>query len=228
MQLVYAVFEFVVFLFSVSCHECAQAWMASRLGDQTARLQGRITLNPMQHIDLIGTLLFPAIMLLGPFFGLGGGIVLGWGKSTPVTLRNFKRITRDDNLTTAAGLAAHLLLALAACVFLVVLNHVVPADGFQGAFRNDFIASSAPQALGELAGLTIEVNLALFFFNLLPIPPLDGSRILRNMLPYNSLETFDQIARFSAILIFILGRYWVGFFLGLTLPIVSAVLSRLF
>jgi Zn-dependent protease len=227
MQLVYAVFEFVVFLFSVSCHECAQAWMASRLGDQTARMQGRLSLNPMQHIDLIGTLLFPAITLLGPFFGFGGGVVLGWGKSTPVILRNFKRITRDDNLTTMAGLAAHLILAVLGSIFLVVLGHVVPENGFQGSFGSGVIVSSAPQALGELAGLTIEVNLALFFFNLLPIPPLDGSRILRNMLPYNSLETFDQISRFSAIIIFIVGRYWVGFFLKLTLPIVFAILTRL-
>jgi len=99
-----AVFEFVLLLFSLSFHECAHAWMASRLGDQTARLQGRITLNPMYHIDPIGTLLFPALVIFGPFIGFSffSGFLIGWAKPTPVITRNFKKIVRDDNLTTLA------------------------------------------------------------------------------------------------------------------------------
>jgi len=227
MQLVYAVFEFAVFLFSVSCHECAHAWMASRLGDQTARLQGRITLNPLNHIDPVGTLLFPAIMLFAPLFMFGGGgLALGWGKPTPVMTRNFRNITRDINLSTAAGLAAHLVLVLLALVFLVVLNRVLPEDGFQGDLANEIFLNSAPQALIMLAVLAIKVNVTLFLFNLLPIPPLDGGRILRNLLPYSALETFDQISRFSAVVSCIVGAFWVNLLLDPALRVVFAILNR--
>ena len=188
-----AVFEFVLLIFSLSVHECAHAWMASRLGDQTARLQGRITLNPMYHIDPIGTLLFPALMIFGPFIGFGflGGFLIGWAKPTPVITRNFRKIVRDDNSghTGRAGLE--------------------PAVWLWPLCRAGRHHSSLPKATVVLAGvhcrlqatgplflsafvllcqLAILVNLSLFFFNLLPIPPLDGSRIVRNMLPYNAVQ----------------------------------------
>ena len=110
-----AVFEFVLLLFSLSFHECAHAWMASRLGDQTARLEGRITLNPMYHVDPIGTLLFPALIIFGPFIGFSffSGFLVGWAKPTPVITRNFHKIVRDDNLTTLAGPVSNLVLVLA-------------------------------------------------------------------------------------------------------------------
>ena len=122
LQLVIAVYEFVILLFSLSFHECAHAWMASRLGDQTARLQGRVSLNPIRHIDPLGTLLFPALMIFGPVFGMGGaGMMIGWAKPTPVITRNFKNIRRDDNLTTLAGPASNLILVLGAFLVLAVL-----------------------------------------------------------------------------------------------------------
>src|SRR5271166_1397096 len=123
-----AVFEFVILIFSLCVHECAHAWMASRLGDQTARLQGRITLNPMYHVDPVGTLLFPGLMIFGPFFGLSffGGMLVGWAKPTPVITRNFRKIVRDDNLTTLAGPVSNLLLVLAALVVLAIEIHSVP------------------------------------------------------------------------------------------------------
>ena len=109
---VIGIFEFVLLLFSLSFHECAHAWMASRLGDQTARLQGRITLNPMYHVDPIGTLLIPALAIFGPFIGFTffSGFLIGWAKPTPVITRNFKKIVRDDNLVTLAGPVSNLLL----------------------------------------------------------------------------------------------------------------------
>ena len=127
-----AVFEFVLLLFSLSVHECAHAWMASRLGDQTARLQGRVTLNPMYHVDPIGTLLFPALMIFGPFIGFGflGGFLVGWAKPTPVISRNFRNFVRDDMLVTLAGPASNLLLALVAFLVLAVVSIAVP-DGRQ-------------------------------------------------------------------------------------------------
>ena len=125
-----AVFEFVLLLFSLSVHECAHAWMASRLGDQTARMMGRISLNPMDHVDPIGTLLFPALMIFGPFIGFSffSGMLMGWAKPTPVITRNFRKIVRDDNLVTLAGPASNLLLVLAAFLVLVVIAVAVP-DG---------------------------------------------------------------------------------------------------
>jgi Zn-dependent protease len=197
-QLVIALFEFVILLFSLSVHECAHAWMASRLGDQTGRLEGRISLNPTRHIDPIGTLLYPALMIFGPLIGFGGGgIVLGWGKPVPIITRNFKKITRDDNLTALAGPAANLLLAFAASAVLVVLILAIPGGNGAviGAIQGQIFlgAASAPQAIAMLGWLAVKVNLGLIFFNLLPIPPLDASRIVRNLLPYNSLNTFDTI-----------------------------------
>jgi Zn-dependent protease len=113
-----AVFEFVILIFSLCVHECAHAWMASRLGDQTARLEGRITLNPLYHVDPLGTLLFPALMIFGPLFGFSmfGGMLIGWAKPTPVITRNFRKIVRDDNLTTLAGPVSNLILVAVAFI----------------------------------------------------------------------------------------------------------------
>jgi Zn-dependent protease len=222
-QLVIALYQFVILLFSLSVHESAHAWMASRLGDYTARLEGRITLNPMRHIDPIGTLLYPALMIFGPLIGFGGsGTVFGWGKPTPVITRNLKKITLYDNLIAIAGPVANLLLAIAAFVVMLVLILAVPAtrDAVNGVN-----ADSAPQAVVLLLWLTIQVNLALFFFNFLPIPPLDASRIVRNLLPYNALNTFDAIGRFGFVVIFILGRFVVSFFMRPTMAVVSGVLA---
>ncbi len=123
-----AAFEFVILIFSLCVHECAHAWTASLLGDQTARMQGRVTLNPMAHVDPIGTLLFPAIMIFGPFFGLSlfGGMLVGWAKPTPVITRNFRHITRDDNLVTLAGPASNLLIVVVAFIALAVMALSVP------------------------------------------------------------------------------------------------------
>ena len=102
--------------------------MASRLGDQTARLEGRITLNPMYHVDPVGTLLFPALIIFGPFIGLNffSGFLIGWAKPTPVITRNFKKIVRDDNLTTLAGPVSNLILVLLAFCGLAILSVVIP------------------------------------------------------------------------------------------------------
>src|SRR5208283_4604631 len=122
------VFEFVLLIFSLSVHECAHAWTASMLGDQTARLQGRITLNPMYHVDPIGTLLFPALIIFGPFIGFNffSGMLIGWAKPTPVITRNFRKIVRDDNLTTLAGPVSNLLLVLVAFLVLALVSVAVP------------------------------------------------------------------------------------------------------
>ena len=193
------VFEFVLLIFSLSVHECAHAWTASFLGDQTARLQGRVTLNPAYHVDPIGTLLFPGLVIFGPFIGLSmfSGMLVGWAKPTPVITRNFRKIVRDDNLTTLAGPASNLLIAFIALIVLAVISIAVPGGHelvlsiFTGGVGVGVPA--AVPAFVLLAILAIEINLSLFFFNLLPIPPLDGSRLIRNMLPYNAVQVYDRI-----------------------------------
>jgi Zn-dependent protease len=219
-----AVFEFVLLIFSLSFHECAHAWMASRLGDQTARLQGRITLNPIYHVDPVGTLLFPALMIFGPLIGGGmmGGYLVGWAKPTPVITRNFKNIVRDDNLVTLAGPVSNLLLAL--CGFLGLVAIILFTRNLQ--VEQETLNSNIG-ALATLCQLAIVVNLALFFFNLLPIPPLDGSRILRNLLPYNSLNWLDRMGIFSYILMIFVGGPVVRFFLRPTMGLVYFALSRI-
>jgi Zn-dependent protease len=222
-NLIIAIFEFVLLIFSLSVHECAHAWMASRLGDQTARLQGRITLNPMYHVDPIGTLLFPALMIFGPLFSGGamGGFLIGWAKPTPVITRNFKNLVRDDTLVTVAGPASNLLIALVA---FVGLAGIIIAEGHlpeQGSLATNV------QALEVLCELAIQVNLALFFFNLLPIPPLDGSHILRHWLPYNALHAYDNIGMFGYVLMIFVGGPIVRFLMGPTLGVVYFVLNRI-
>ncbi len=210
------VFEFVILLFSLSVHECAHAWTASRLGDHTARLQGRVTLNPIPHIDPLGTLIFPALVIFGPLVGLRFPFLLiGWAKPTPVITRNFKKIVRDENLVTLAGPASNLILALAAFLGLIVTSIAIPGgrallrSTLQGGLMIN--GPSEVQALVVLALIAIEINITLLFFNLLPIPPLDGSRLLRNMLPYNAAMQYDRIPGWiSYVLMIVFGGIVLG------------------
>ena len=225
------VFEFVLLIFSLSVHECAHAWTASFLGDQTARLQGRVTLNPAYHVDPIGTLLFPGLVIFGPFIGLSffSGMLVGWAKPTPVITRNFRKIVRDDNLTTLAGPASNLLIAFFALIVLTVVSIAVPGghELVLSIFTSG-VGVGVPAALPAfvlLAILAIEINLSLFFFNLLPIPPLDGSRLIRNMLPYNTVQVYDRIPIWVSYLFMIfVGGFILRMLLGPALTLVYLAL----
>lgn len=230
---VIAVFEFVLLLFSLSFHECAHAWMASRLGDQTARLQGRITLNPMYHIDPIGTLLFPALVIFGPLIGFHIPFMLvGWAKPTPVITRNFKKIVRDDNLTTLAGPFSNLILVVVSLASLVVMAKVMPngAPTVQLSFAAALGMADPSQAhpVALLLSLAILINFSLFFFNLLPIPPLDGSRVVRNMLPYRAVQVYDRIGGWiSYLLMIFVGSFLLRLLLWPALGLVFSLLGHL-
>ena len=232
-ELIIGLFEFVLLIFSLSVHECSHAWMASRLGDQTARLEGRVTLNPMYHIDPVGTLLFPAIIIFGPFFGMSmfSGALVGWAKPTPVISRNFKKIRRDENMVTLAGPFSNLLLGGVALAMLLVIEVAVPGgrelvlSTFEGGILQG--VASGLQATVLLAVLAIEINVSLFFFNLLPIPPLDGSTLLRNLLPYNAMQFYDRIPYWvSWILMILIGGTILRMLIGPVMAVVYVVLAR--
>jgi Zn-dependent protease len=232
-RFVIAVFEFVLLLFSLSFHECAHAWMASRLGDQTARLQGRITLNPLAHIDPVGTLLFPAMVIFGPLIGFSVPFMLvGWAKPTPVITRNFKKIVRDDNLTTLAGPISNLILVLLALAGLTVMAMTMANGGamvrLSFAVALGIAEATGAQPVALLFSLAILINLSLFFFNLLPIPPLDGSRVVRNMLPYNAVQQYDRIGGWISYLLMIFaGGFVLRLLLTPALVLVFSFLLRL-
>jgi Zn-dependent protease len=204
--------------------------MASRLGDQTARMQGRVSLNPVVHADPIGTLLFPAMVIFGPMIGFHLPFMLiGWAKPTPVITRNFKKIVRDDNLTTLAGPVSNLILVCVAVAGLLVMEFTMPngarivISSFAAALQMADPSTAHPVAL--LLSLGILINLSLFFFNLLPIPPLDGSRVVRNMLPYNAVRVYDSIGGWLSYLLMI---FVGGFVLNLLLtPALGLVFSLL-
>ena len=174
-----------VLLISVALHEFGHAIMADRLGDDTPRRQGRVTLNPLAHADWVGTLLLP---LVGGLYAGGGGF--GWGK--PVQWQPH-RITRKVSMSTAkvlvavAGPAMNVLLGvvLAAVHCLLMSQHVLTWSS----------------GIGEILKFAVVTNFVLFFFNLLPVPPLDGGHVAQSFTPYRYRDQFDQFARFAPFVV---------------------------
>jgi Zn-dependent protease len=223
-DIIIAVFTFVLLLFSLSVHESAHAWTASRLGDQTARMLGRVSLNPMDHIDPIGTLLLPALMIFGPLFGFNffGGFLFGWAKPVPIISRNFRNFKRDDMLVSLAGPASNLLLA-----FISFLG--LAAVFFSMSHLPEGVSpSTTQQSLEILCNLAMQLNLTLCIFNLLPIPPLDGSHVLRNVLPYGAVRVFDSITGpLSYILLIFVGRFVLGIVMTPILRLAYGILAHI-
>jgi Zn-dependent protease len=179
---------FIVLLFSLTVHESAHAWTADRLGDPTARLLGRVSLNPIVHADPIGTVLFPLLAIIG------GVPLIGWAKPVPVNVRRLRRQRRDYVLVAAAGPVSNLLLAVAAAVVLGVLP-ISPVTLGQPNV-------SAPVA--SLLSRAIRINVLLAVFNMIPIPPLDGGNVLGGLLPERLALTFDRIRPYGFILLYAL------------------------
>ena len=148
-------------------------------------------------------------MIFGPFIGFSmfSGMLVGWAKPTPVITRNFRKIVRDDNLTTLAGPVSNLLMVLVAVIVLIITAKMIP-DGRTVVLASFFAtfnpsADFTPQPLVLLCTLAILINLSLCIFNLLPIQPLDGSRLMRNMLPYNAVQAYDRIPIWVSYLLMI-------------------------
>jgi Zn-dependent protease len=170
---------FIVLLFSLTVHETAHAWTASRLGDQTARLLGRVSLNPIVHADLVGTVLFPLLAIIGNM------PLIGWAKPVPVLVKNLRRGRRDYVLVAAAGPASNLLLAVLASIGLGLIT-VSP-------MRVGEPNVSAPMA--SLLSTAILTNVLLAVFNMIPIPPLDGGNVLGGLLPQPLAAKYDALIR---------------------------------
>jgi len=188
------IFTVVVLILSVVIHEVAHGWAANALGDPTARLQGRLSLNPVRHVDPIGSILIPAVLVL-----TNSSFLFGWAKPVPYNPYNLKNQRWGEAIVGAAGVATHLLLAV---VFALIARVAI------GAGLNEF---------GALAAIVTLVNLSLGIFNLLPIPPLDGYTVLRGLLPYKMSLAFRQFEDkinaggiFSLILILFLFSYFLA------------------
>ncbi len=181
-------FEIIAFVFAVCVHESAHAWTANKCGDPTARMLGRISLNPIKHVDPIGTILVPAIGMLS---GLG---FIGWAKPTPVDPRNLRHPIRDDILTSVAGPASNVMIGLCAVLGLFLISRVSHPG-----------PNSILQPLSLICVAFLQVNILLAAFNLIPIPPLDGSHVLRHMLPESAKRVYDMIGYVGILLLFFAG-----------------------
>lgn len=184
---------FIVLLFSLTVHEMAHAWTADRLGDPTARLLGRVSLNPLVHADLIGTVVFPLVALIYrvPY-------LIGWAKPVPVNTRRLGHPRRDYVLVAAAGPASNLIMALVAAFVLALLH----AGNLVSPYTLDQANVSVPVA--AILSQVTQLNVLLAVFNMLPIPPLDGGNVLAGLLPYRFAVTFNQVRPYGFLLLYAL------------------------
>ena len=185
-------------IFAITVHEAAHGYVAKYFGDLTAEKMGRITLNPIKHIDMIGTIILPALTLML------GGILFGWAKPVPVNFANLNNPKKDMLWVAAAGPASNFIMAI---VWVLVLKY----------------ANSAPESaaffLLEMSKVGIMINLVLMVLNLLPLPPLDGGRIAVSLLPMNIAVKFSQLERYGFIILIVL------LFTGILGKIISPIIG---
>ena len=209
----------VVLLFAISAHEAAHAWMSNRFGDDTARLLGRITLNPASHIDPIGTLLIPIVgFVLGNMGGPAASIpLIGWGKPTPVNPLRWRKKDLANVMVSAAGILANLIIATCAFTIFKVMLMTGTLESIPDSVR-------VPVRLFLVYFLVMNVSLAIF--NLLPFPPLDGSKILETFLPASARPILEMMEQFGFIILMML--IYVGFFNAIMSPVMAVVEYLLF
>lgn len=190
MQLNDVILYLPVLLFSVVLHEYAHGWQALREGDDTAYMLGRLTLNPVPHIDPFGSLILPLMLALvqSPF-------MIGWAKPVPVNPRNYRNYRAGDIRVSLAGIVVNLALALIATFLLIVFIRLA-----------DFIPAFAPtlEVLARMMQIMVLINLVLAFFNLIPIPPLDGSHVLYHLLPPQLGMRYRELNRYGMMILFVL------------------------
>ncbi len=187
-------------LFAITLHEAAHGWVASKLGDHTARMMGRVTLNPVKHIDPIGTILVPAALLIMPV-----GFIFGWAKPVPINFNALHSPKSDMIWVALAGPGANLIMAIGwLFVFFLAIKMNIPI-------------------LQRMADAGILINILLAVFNLLPIPPLDGSRVISALLPNPLAYKYNQLEQYG--LFILIGLMYFGGFTKIVKPMVELVLS---
>ncbi len=208
MNIITTVIWLFVLLFAITVHEASHAWSASKFGDLTARSLGRVSLNPLAHIDPVGTVLVPLLLVLV------GAPPFGWAKPVPVNPFLLRNPRRDNLWISAAGPAANFLTAFAAMVVIMIIKLASPQVGF---FLRNFLVGqrTLPGGFNPLEGLSVVLfyavltNVYLAVFNLIPVPPLDGSGILTGLLSNQGAEKYERIRPFGFIIV--LGLVYLGF-----------------
>ena len=186
-----------ILLFSIVVHEVAHGWMALRLGDSTAYDSGRLTLNPIPHIDPIGSIAIPLLSFIS-----AGSVFIAWAKPVPVNPANFRNFRRDDILVSVVGPFSNLIVAFCCAVFYILLERLF---GPLKLIENNLLRDIAAFFIHMFAaGITLNIFLAVF--NLIPVPPLDGSHVLSALLPAELNERFRQIGFFGILLVILLMR----------------------
>ncbi|HSE25407.1 MAG TPA: site-2 protease family protein [Pyrinomonadaceae bacterium] len=205
----------VVLLLAISAHEAAHAWMSSKFGDDTARLLGRVTLNPVAHTDPIGTLLIPILMFVFAYMNspLAAIPLLGWGKPTPVNPLRWRNKDLANVMVSLAGILANLLIAIIAFIIFKIL--LITNVGNQ-------VAVSTQEPVVLFLTYLLIMNVSLAVFNLLPFPPLDGSKILDSILPASMRPALEFLEQYGYLLLIVL------IYLGVTRIIISPVIDFVF
>ena len=232
LQHVDILFKLIVFLFAISFHESAHAWMANRCGDPTARMLGRISLNPIKHIDPLGTILLPLVAMFTHI------PVLGWAKPTPVDPRNFRRPVLDDILTSVVGpisnfiVASGAVLILAAISFTSQIGHGIVQNMPWAYLTNnlDVLAAQTNSVLMPISLLAYElmvINIVLGVFNLIPVPPLDGSHVLRHLLPEPVRRVYDTMGWFALLALVYFGGNFLGLLIFPVLGVFNSLLMKM-
>jgi Zn-dependent protease len=218
------VFQLIVFLFAISFHESAHAWMANRCGDPTARMLGRITLNPIKHIDPVGTILLPLIALVTGF------PVLGWAKPTPVNPNNFRNPVGDDILTSVAGPVSNFVVSTGALILLTLISLSSPLGHQLVSGVQVGLVGAAPNSV--LVPLTLFlyelmwINIALAVFNLIPVPPLDGSHVLRHFLSDSARRAYDTVGWLGLLALVYFGGGLLGRLIYPVIGLFNSILTR--